>query len=305
MCLYIGYLVACHYAASTLSTYVTAVRALHTDLNLPDPSRNPAVSSYLYAAKKYVLAHRPVRRKHPISYAMLERWLYTLDDSYDAVVAKASCIMAFYDMLRKSEFSVTPNRRYTGFARKNLIFANERGPDGIPLGFIAGLHDDKSGFCRQRFGQQFKHYRDSSNPHCIVRYMWILAQGPRRPGSAPLFAFHNGSPLPYSFVTKCVKQIATLSGRNEDDFNTHSFRTGGAIAMKAGGLPFEIIQSFGRWVSDCAKIYLTQTAAEVQRVHFLMRHAPDTGLDYAGLQNYLFNYNPPSISIVPPMPVSV
>ena len=99
--------------------------------------------------------------------------------------------------------------------------------------------------------------------------------------------------------------MALLSGRNEDDYNTHSSRTGGAIAIKAGGLPFEIIQSFGRWVSDCAKILLTQTAAEVHRVHYLMRHAPETGLDYAGLQNYLFNFKPPSISVVPPMPASV
>ena len=39
-------------------------------------------------------------------------------------------------------------------------------------------------------------------------------------------------------------------------YSAHSFRVGGATALHCNGVPFEAIRRFGRWLSDCFKIYL-------------------------------------------------
>ena len=291
MILYIGYLVECGFAAGSLSQYLTAVRALHVDLSLPDPTANRAIRETLYAAKKWVRVNRPTVRKWPITPGMLRAYFKTFGDSHDELVVECSSVLAFTNLLRVSEYAATTGRGYAGVRRGDLTFSNELGSDGIPLALIVSMLQDKSGRLRFRFGQHFKHFRDPANPRCLVKKMWNLFRHDTRPDTAPLFAFANGAPLHRRHVKKAVQQMAKLSGRPENKFNTHSFRTGGAIAMAAAGCSLETIKTFGRWRSDCVRIYLSQTDIAIHSVHAAMWNAPETGIDYAMLQDKLFSYS--------------
>ena len=94
-------------------------------------------------------------------------------------------------------------------------------------------------------------------------------------------------PLTRYYVAKLIKQIARLSGRNDDQFNTHSFRAGGACALWAMRYSATEIQMLGRWRSDTWKIYVTQADSRLRDVTHHMASAGEDCLLYASLQDKL------------------
>jgi len=67
----------------------------------------------------------------------------------------------------------------------------------------------------------------------------------------------NGKPLEYNTILYELKDTIKLHFLELDpsDYATHSFRRFGATLAKCRGLPDDLTQHMGRWVSDCFQRY--------------------------------------------------
>ena len=57
-------------------------------------------------------------------------------------------------------------------------------------------------------------------------------------------------------VSKSLQDILEKFGVPRDMAGSHSLRRGGATQMRAAGVPDEDIKRWGRWTSDCYKLYV-------------------------------------------------
>ena len=81
------------------------------------------------------------------------------------------------------------------------------------------------------------------------------------PASSPAFVLPTATGLrsiSYSSFTKHLKDLLRLAGLNPDNYSGHSFRRGGATYASSLGIPHELIQLQGDWVSTAYLEYLAR-----------------------------------------------
>ena len=79
-----------------------------------------------------------------------------------------------------------------------------------------------------------------------------LTRGVPTDHAGPLFCYSNGTPSSRSQFTKELRALlAQGAGINIADYAGHSFRIGAATTAASKGLPHWLIQTLGRWSSDC------------------------------------------------------
>ena len=65
--------------------------------------------------------------------------------------------------------------------------------------------------------------------------------------SGPLFQFHDGSPVTYSFVADKLNLIIRYLGLDQSRYKPHSFRIGAATSAYCQGCSEDDIKRMGRW----------------------------------------------------------
>ena len=65
------------------------------------------------------------------------------------------------------------------------------------------------------------------------------------------------NPLTYGQLQEKVKWLVAKTGRDPNLYSTHSLRRGGYSWAFKSGVPTNLIQHHGDWLSDCYKNYLT------------------------------------------------
>ena len=83
------------------------------------------------------------------------------------------------------------------------------------------------------------------------------------PPNAHIFAYKANrrkalTPLTKRKIIERVKNIA--SSNDLPNFEGHGLRIGGTLEYLLRGIPFEVVQSMGRWKSDAFKLYLREHA---------------------------------------------
>ena len=77
----------------------------------------------------------------------------------------------------------------------------------------------------------------------------------------PAFLINNGKgrtkPLIYGQLQEKIKGLISKTGRDSSLYSTHSLRRGGGSWAFKAGVPTNLIQHHGDWLSDCYKNYLT------------------------------------------------
>ena len=189
---------------------------------------------------------RPPRT--PITWDMLNRICDHIDNTesaFDAAMLKAAVLLAFFGMLRVSEYTALSahlNEHDTLAVQDVRILWDRR---------VACIRINHSKTDPFRFGVTI---RIAMIDHrlCPVRalHAFITARG-STPG--PLFMFQNGM-----FLTRQrIVDLLHCSLPGVPNVNTHSFRRGGASALAAAGTPPEIIMILGRWKSNAFREYIT------------------------------------------------
>ena len=74
--------------------------------------------------------------------------------------------------------------------------------------------------------------------------------------AGPLFCYSNGVPLSRSQFTKELRTLLAQGGHHPAHYAGHSFRIEAATTAASQGLPHWLIQTLGRWSSDCYLRYI-------------------------------------------------
>ena len=88
--------------------------------------------------------------------------------------------------------------------------------------------------------------KSTSLYHSMATY--IALAPPKDPYTTPLFCFSNGRPLTRLRLLKHLRRQLQRAGYHQ--FNTHSFRIGGATSAAEAGASQATIQQLGGWCSQ-------------------------------------------------------
>ena len=204
-------------------------------------------------------------RRVPITIPMLHRirqYLCLHFSTHDRHMVWSAVTMAFFGLLRSSEYTSPTARQYSHdtltssdvsvLAEKMLINIRKSKTDQFRRGTIIRLFRLSSTLCPVAATQTYLRHR-------------IDARG-------PLFCFENGTFLTRQWVSRFLTDVFPLTS----NINTHSFRIGGATAAASNGVSDVIIQTMGRWNSDCFQRYIRVSDDEIARSQSRMGSTPNT-----------------------------
>ena len=88
--------------------------------------------------------------------------------------------------------------------------------------------------------------------------------------TSPLYVFQSGNYLTKAKVTSIHRTIFRPLGMPTELYSSHSFRIGAATTAAEAGLPPWLIQTLGRWSSNCFTLYIRTPPSVLQKVPSLL-----------------------------------
>ena len=184
---------------------------------------------------------------------------------YSPVVDKTlecMCLVAFFGLLRCSEFTVRSVHSVTSFLKINdIVFASDNSM------FTLLLRSSKTDPFRRGTKIQF-----FKNEHlCPVSSMYSFLRTVRCKSflsNEPLFVDAHNQPFSRDLFISYLREVLNKLGYDENAFCGHSFRKGFASSMSSAGIKDNLIKSLGRWNSSCYSRYISVPAStlhEAQR----------------------------------------
>ena len=197
-------------------------------------------------------------------------WNSSIDNS-DKAMLWAAMLTAFYGFLRVSEYTSSHVKSFD--PSTTLCY----GDVTIISHSTIDIHIKASKTDPFRVGVHIQVHRNNSTLCPFIALSHYLSHHPTKSG--PLFTWHDRR-----YLTR--RGLATVLTRIKPQYinnmSSHSFRIGAASTAAAAGLPRWLIQSLGRWTSNCYKDYIripTHTLEKVSLSLSSQPHNPCTPFD--------------------------
>ena len=241
---FVSYLNKQGLSGASASVYVAGVRSYQLEEGHDDPCKNDLYLGMML--KGFTNETRPVvARRKPLTLAFLRRLRGKLFESvlnaHDLCMLWAAFTLAFYGMLRVSEYTSCHQRKFTSVTllRRDIELTDRQ--------IKISLKRDKT---HQRTIPPPIFISGTNSECCPVlamkRYLTVRSGAT----SSPLFIFKNGAYLTRQRVNK---DLCALLG---PDFTSHSFRIGAASTASRAGCSSEQIRVMGRWRSNVSNRYV-------------------------------------------------
>ena len=196
---------------------------------------------------------RPRRQPITLNHLSSLRYYFFVNYPADHLMLWCASTMAFFGLLRSSEYCApSPSSHIESTLLRQdvqLSFDHEY----ISIRIKASKTDPF------RQGISIRLFRINSS-FCPVEAAIAYIER-RHHTSGPFFQFSNGTYLTRATMSSILREAFYPS----ITINTHSFRIGGASAAASAGLPDSVIQTLGRWSSDCFRRYVRATAQDLKR----------------------------------------
>lgn len=239
----------------TIKLYIAAVAADHRKHGWPDPTAgNHQLHLALRGLQRINCTKIPQssRCRLPITPTILNQLLKALKISpmkrADRLMLHAAFTLAFAACLRVGEFTSSKSSH----SNAGPIVASISFPSKRQMLF----HIKRSKTDQHRHGATVPLARTNTR-RCPVRamqqYLHVRRSGTR---SAPLFLFHNGTPLTRARFLHALRSLLTAAEYKAAKYNTHSFRIGAATAAALAGYTDSQIRTLGRWRSSAFLTYI-------------------------------------------------
>jgi hypothetical protein len=248
------------YAGATIANYVCGVKTWHIIHRIPWGVDQNTIDAALRAATVSAppKSSRPPRQ--PVTIDHLTAILRHLNQNDPLDAAIAACITTtFWSVSRLGEFTVP---LVNGFNPKKHATMS-----------ATSLDQDRNGFQVRTFKLPFtKCAKEKGESTSWARQPgpadpWDAFENHRRvntpPPNAHIFGYKANRRRTLTPLTKrkLVERIKTISAANDlPSFEGHGLRIGGTLEYLLRGIPFEVVQSMGRWKSDAFKLYLREHA---------------------------------------------
>ena len=247
-------------AGSTISNYISGIRTWHIIHHVEWSIDHLAVDTALRAATVTAphKSTKPPRQPATINY--LTAILNHLNKSDPLDAAVAACITTtFWSVSRLGEFTV---QTIASFNSKRHATIKD-----------TALDQDRNGLQVRTFRLPFtKSAREKGESTS-----WAQQPGPIDPWEAFENHQHVNAPPPGAHIfaykanrrkaltpltkRKVIERIRTITSANDlPNFEGHGLRIGGTLEYLLRGIPFNVVQSMGRWKSDAFQLYLREHA---------------------------------------------
>lgn len=276
LCRYVTHL-AFTCAFKTIKNYLQGVRIVHRELNLPNPLDNRFNLERLLRGIRRVKGDSE-RRKFAVTPAMLSEFFLHFDFSNTIELAiYAAMLVAFFGFFRKGNVTIDSQQaaeNVTFFRRSDFFFA----PDDSVVWVLVRQTKTIQFFEREL---RIPLMAIPGSVLCPVSALCRLFLAVPAPHSAHAFSY-QATPtrlnhLTHSTFVSRFKSLVARIGFDASLYSGHSFRRGGATFAFSMGVPGELIQLQGDWLSNAYLLYLVIPSAKKAMVTLTMSRAIQNG----------------------------
>ena len=257
---------------NTITLYVSAIRDWASDSGLEDP-----LASHSFNQRRYKKFMRGVRRfcrarirvRLPLKKREMVRVLKAIPNSgleqKERTMLKAAILMAFYGLLRVSEYTFSAAKASTCLRRRDIRFI--KSSDNAGFRVKLRLRCTKTS---QFENSTFVDIFPTNTQLCPVQAIYDYYQLNHGMHSQQPFLWSAGRPLSSARFNKLLRIALQNGGLNPKLYSSHSLRSGAATVAANKGVPEWVIQRLGRWKSQCFKIYIKSIKNNVRLAHKAM-----------------------------------
>ena len=250
LALFIAHLYSSKYAASSVTTYVSAISYVHQLAAVNDPTKAAIINQLLKGYRK-LAPTRDIRL--PITLPILNKLLgsfqHTVSSAYQIHLLSAMCAIAFFAFLRIGEITTTSGEstNLIRITQLDRLVDKKGNVKALQLTLINYKHSDP--------GQNFVVYIYPESLCCPVQLLlqYVSLRG-YAPG--PLFCWPDGTPITRTFFVTQLKAALKFNNLDGALYKAHSFRIGAASWATAKGFSDPQIRLLGRWKSNAFLKYI-------------------------------------------------
>ena len=247
-------------AGSTINNYINGIRTWHIIHRIAWSVDHLAIETALHAATVSAPSASSKPPRQPVTVDYLAAILSHLSKDNPLNAAVAACMTTtFWSVSRLGEFTVETISRFN--CKKNITAKD------------TGLSQDRNGLQVRFFNLPFTKCAKGKGESMS----WARQLGPVDPWQAfenhhyvnmppldaHLFAYKVSRRKTLTPLTKrkLLEQVKSIMAKyNLPNFEGHGLRIRGTLEYLLRGVPFEVVQSMGRWKSDTFQRYLHEHA---------------------------------------------
>ena len=260
--LYVGYLIDKKKQSSMIKSYLSAIKAVMLDNNIPWDSDQYLLSSLTRACR---LENDQVKRRSPIKKKLLQKLLKQISilfgtQPYLQIMYQALFSTVYYRLFRIGELTYTISGHaisvtnveiatkqkkimFTLYTSKTHGKGNKPQKIKISSSPLASNLDDRD------------EPDDRYCPYQLLRRYLAIREG-YYTENEQFFVFRDGAPVTAQQACKVLKTVIKDAGYNPTKFGTHSLQAGRSIDLLKLGFSIETIKDIGRWRSNAVFTYL-------------------------------------------------
>lgn len=275
--LYIAYCYkTLHIKHSTIRLYLSGIRFeyLKRGINCPlirNDFANSRITTQLNAVKRS--QETCTRPRHPITASVLSQMCLLLKNGYISpfvdILLKAVFVTSFFGFLRCGEIAISqpefdPSKHIclndVTFCETHVqLLLRSSKTDPYKKGIVIPLFKSESNtdLCPYRALTQYVELRKINFQNNLL-------------SNSPFFLTENGKALSRSYFMMHIKHILARLGYDNSHYSGHSLRVGAATSASAARLEDHLIQTLGRWSSDCYKTYIRTPTQVIKDAQFAL-----------------------------------
>ena len=196
------------------------------------------------------LAHEVKRAQHLMPDILLDILGFLDLNKHCDLVFWAILLIGFFGMLRKS--NLLPTMKESFDPVKQLMRDHIRFVGDMVIVKVIWAKNLQN---RERL-VEIPIFAIPESPLCPVKTLKALLSEPGK-GYFPLFGQKNKVTFYYDAFQKKLRKTLKKAGYKEKSFSSHSMRSGAVTFAHCAGVPENLIQVHGDWVSDAYKNYLS------------------------------------------------
>lgn len=251
-----------HLRFNTIKLYLAGIRFHYLRAGLANPFLNSDRLNCILRGIRKSQGTIPAQKRFPIKFDLLKSMCQVFNRGIFSpcvdLMLLCACTMAFFGFMRCGEFTV----RSSSLSLQNVLCLKDIRFSEDLLSFYVLLKTSKTD--PFRLGVNIPIFKHHVSVVCPVTAMVKYLQMRRNQGAtseSPLFVA-NGSVLTRNQFIAYVRHVLAVIGVDSSNYCGHSFRIGAATTAAAAGIPDHLIQTLGRWSSNCYARYI-RTSSDV------------------------------------------
>jgi hypothetical protein len=257
----------------TIKQYLAGIRHHYIAHGVYTPLCSPSTLTRLHLVLRGVHKSQVnrVKTRLPITFPILRDLIGELVRGvigvYDGLMLAAASSLAFFGFLRCGEFTIKSVSASREIVHPYLSLADVKFSENLES-FTLILPASKTDVFHQGISILIYQVPGTTCPVKLISQLVALRRSAGASNSDPLFLTSKGRILCRNFYIASIKSVLQRLGLDPGAYNGHSVRIGAATSAAKAKVPDHLIQTLGRWSSNCYMRYIRtdgQTIRDAQR----------------------------------------